>query len=41
MAGFIWANVISTTKGPGAFVVVFCFAVKTITTFDENRDFAE
>jgi hypothetical protein len=22
-AGFIWANVISTTKGPGAFVVVF------------------
>lgn len=23
MAGFIWANVISTTKGPGTFVVVF------------------
>jgi hypothetical protein len=23
LAGFIWANVISTTKGPGTFVVVF------------------
>ena len=23
MAGFIWANAISTTKGPGTFVVVF------------------
>ncbi len=23
LAGFIWANVISTTKGPGSFVVVF------------------
>lgn len=23
LAGFIWANVITTTKGPGSFVVVF------------------
>lgn len=23
MVGFIWANAISTTKGPGTFVVVF------------------
>ena len=30
MAGFIWANAISTTKGPGSFVVVFALTGRAL-----------
>lgn len=30
MAGFIWANVISTTKGPGTFVMVFALTIRAL-----------